>query len=597
MSGGRRLASLGDLVFHIRDHWTGRKEFLSIDRGRRRETISAGDFVDSVHCLAVALERAGLEPGERLAIFSENSPEWHTVEFACQLVGGVTVPIYPSLPAEQVAFIVKNSGCRWLFFRHAAQRKVIESVAQGLSAPIRLVAMEDDHAGLVQAQSLTPLLGIGAEHQAAAPIEQFRGRRSADDLASIVYTAGTTGEPKGVMLTHRNLISAFHSCGRVFAVGPEDQALLFLPLASAVERTLANLLLYSGASIHYAQRIEHLPRLLNDLRPTVLSSLPEVFERARARIQEKVTASGGLRRRLFDRAVTVGRRIRADRERGVVNPLRRIEGLFLRRRAHREIAARFGDRLRLALSSGGPLSRETAEFFVILGQPIRSLYGLAEAPVVAAGEAGRENRPGAARALPGCKVRIGSDGEVETRGAVVMQGYWQDPAATAAAVDSDGWLRTGDLGELHGDGGLTVRGRRADLVRTSDGEAAAPGPIESRLAAGEAIDQAIVVGHGFPHLAALIVPNFGLLASRLGLSDPQAIAEDPRARRAIQERVNEVNRLVSPEERIRRWAAVDQPFSLEAGELGPMLALRRRTVLAKHEDLIRSLYVERQAED
>lgn len=587
------IRTLSDLVFHIRDRSAGRPDLLSINRKRRRETLSTSDFLGGIHSLALALDAREIAKGERVAVFSENRPEWHMVDFSCQLLGVVTVPIYPTLSADQVAYILRNSGATWVFYSDQKKRDLLLELRGALTRDLRLVALDED-ARADEELSLIPLQGEGAAERSALPLERLRGRVGPDDLASIIYTSGTTGDPKGVMLTHHNFVSNFLACRDLFPLGPDDQALSFLPLSHVFERTVDHLFFYRGVAIHYAPSIERVPPLLLEVQPTVLTSVPRLYERAYLRVMGTMVRETPRRQRIFRWAVKVGHQYAARRRR-FVSPWLAMKRALADRFVYRKIKQRFGGRMRFAISGGAPLGEEIGEFFHAVGLRLYQGYGLTEtSPVLAANGPGTERRGSVGRAIEGVELRIADDSEILARSDGVMAGYWDNPEATASVLDDQGWFSTGDVGYLDDDGFLFITDRKKDMLITSGGKNIAPQPIEGLLTSHWSIAQAVVVGDNYPYVTALLVPRFEELQEQLPGLTPAEIAREPKAREILGAAVADVNERLSEHERIRRWTVMDREFSPENGEITPTLKVRRRVVVQRYADLISEMYLKTQ---
>jgi long-chain acyl-CoA synthetase len=570
--------TLADLVFRVREVSAGRPELLTVRHGDRRESLSATDFLRQIHSLALALEARGLEPGERVAIFSESRPEWQVADLACQLLGLVTVPIYPGSPPSQVAYVLRNSGARWIFYSDAAKRDLLLELQGGFTTPVELVAFDGD-AAAPEGSSITRLLGEGAQRIGEVPIERFRGRVREEDLATILYTSGTTGDPKGVMLSHRNQVRAFTAVGEAFDLDRRDLALSFLPLSHALQRTLDHLCLARGVPIHYVPELEQVQKSLRRVAPTLLVALPGVYERLHARILAEAEGESAFRRWLFHRAVTVGRRHASAARSGVIGPFLALERRLAELLVFRRLRRRFGGRLRFAICGGGALAGEVDAFFEAVGLPLFQGYGLAEiSPLVATNAPERQRRGSVGKVVPEVELRISEEGEVLVRGPGVMQGYWENPRATADSFDDSGWLRTGDLGRIDRSGYLFNTARKQDLLHTAGGTAVAPRPIEKLLEGHPGVARAVVVGDGHPRLGALLVPDRERLEEEAGELPAEGLDRHPEVRRRLGEAVAEVTAGLPEGERIGRFKVLDRDLDVEAGELTATGKLRRRVV-------------------
>ena len=586
------METLSDLLAVVAERYGNREALLAIRRHGRTESLSAGEFIDAVRRTATALESHGVAKGDRIALFATNRPEWHVVDFACHLLGAVSVPIYPTLNAPQVAYILLDSGAGWIFYDDEAKRDLLAGVVPGGAEDaggqrgLRLVAL--DAGAAAEGGTHLDALIAGAPPAAGAALAAFAGRVGPDDTASVIYTSGTTGDPKGVVLTHRNFVSNILACQELYPLGERDQALSFLPLSHVFERTVDYLFFYRGVSIHYSPAIERVAGLMPDVRPTVLCSVPRLYESAYVRIRNTFASQPAARRRLIDWALKVGKR-RAERGGAAVR------GLLADRLVFRKIKQRFGGRLRFAISGGAAIADEVAEFFDTIGIRLYQGYGLTEtAPVLAVEYPGASRRGSVGKAAPGVELRIADDGEILARTEGLMQGYWNKPEATAKAIDPDGWFHTGDIGRLDDDGFLYITDRKKDLLVTSNGKNVAPQPIEQMLIAHPAVAQVVVVGDGYPYLNALIVPNYAEPPAPFEEMDPAELREDPRLQEVVQGLLDRANERLPVHERVRRFRLLERELTLEEGEITPTLKVRRKIVNERYRDVIASMYLKSQ---
>jgi long-chain acyl-CoA synthetase len=585
------MRTLQDLFFHVVGSLPPRKVLLRIRAGRGFREITVKEFERAVRELAQRLLAWGIRPGDRVALFSENRPEWHIVDFACQLVGAVDVPLYATLPAPHVRYIVQDSGARLLIVSGKERARVALEAASGLD--VKVVGIDPDLAPGLQCLEDLPLPSKRKQQELPVVGEE--------DLATLIYTSGTTGEPKGVMLTHRNLISQVLAVRPLFPITDKDVSMSFLPLSHSYERTVDYVFLQYGVQINYVESIEKVPMQLTEIRPTIMVSVPRLYERSYIKILSKIQQEGGAKRRLFAWALAVGRKVKEAEWRGEkASAFARGQYAVAKARIFSKVLERLGGRLRFTVSGGAPLSREVGEFFDIVGLPILQGYGLTESSPVISVNLLEANRIGSAgRPLPGVEVRIAEDGEILARGPNIMKGYWNKPEATAEAIDKDGFLHTGDVGYLDADGFLFITDRKKDIIVTSGGKNVAPQPIEGKLGATAYIAQAVVIGDRYPYLTALIVPNFENLETYFadkgikGLSKEE-MAQHPDTEKLVAEAVKKVNAELASHERIRRFALLSREFSLEEGELTPTMKVRRRVVAERYHDLIEGMYLKTQ---
>ncbi len=587
------METLADLLFRVSDRYGKREDLLSIRRHGRTESLSAAEFTDAVRRTAQALESHGVVKGDRVALFATNRPEWHVVDFACHLLGAVSVPIYPTLTAAQVAYILLDSEAGWIFYDDGAKRDLLTGLApespgedgserQGL----RLVALDAD-ATAEGGTNLEALIGDAAP-SADADLQAFRGRVGRGDTASIIYTSGTTGDPKGVVLSHWNFVSNILCCQRLYDLGEDDQALSFLPLSHVFERTVDYLFFHRGVSIHYSPAIERVAGLMPTVRPTVLCSVPRLYESAYIRIRNTFATQPPARRRLIDWALKVGQR-RAERGGA------RLQALIADRLVFRKIKERFGGRLRFAISGGAAIADEVAAFFDAIGIRLYQGYGLTEtAPLLSVNYPGASRRGSVGPAAPGVELRIAADGEILARTEGLMQGYWRNPEATSEAIDADGWFHTGDIGRIDDDGFVFITDRKKDLLVTSGGKNIAPQPIEQLLITHPAVAQVVVVGDGYPYLNVLVVPNYAEPPPRFDGMSPEELRQDPRLHETIQRLLDQTNQRLPTHERVRRYRLLERELTIEEGEITPTLKVRRKIVSERYRDVIASMYLKSQ---
>ncbi len=586
------LRTLSDLVFHLRDTAAGRPVLVSIDRDGRREELSTADFISGIHALALQLENQGVARGTRVALLSENRPDWHIVDFACHLLGAVPVPIYPTSNADQIGYILRNSGSEWVFASGRELRDKVRGLLRSLPREPKLVVFDDDAVG-PEIPRLVELQAQGAREITSRPLERMRGRVEPKDLASLIYTSGTTGEPKGVMLTHGNVVSNVLACSPCFDLGPTDQALSFLPLTHVFERTVDYLFFYRGVSIHYSPVVERVPQLLPLVRPTVLTSVPRVYERYYLKASAAIEKENPRRRRLSRWALRVG--ARRARRAGAVGPLLALQHAVAERLVLHKLRAFFGGRLLFAITGGAPLTEQVEDFFAAAGFSLYQGYGLTEtSPVIAVCHARATRRRSVGRTVAGVELRIAQDGESLVRGPGVMEGYWQNPQATAEVFTADHFLRTGDIGHLDREGYLFITDRKKDLLITSGGKNVAPSPIEQLLCAQPEIAQAVVVGDNYPYLTALLVPRYEELPEPLCGLPREQVAHHPELNLLLRHAVDRVNSRLAEHERVRRFSVLERELTVDAGEITPTLKVRRRIVMRRFAERIDAMYLKTQ---
>jgi len=586
------METLRDLFEHVVNDFPARKELLRIRAGRGWRSYTVREFERATRETAARLATAGVGAGDRVALFCENRPEWHVVDFACHLLAAVPVPLYSTLPAHQVRYIVADAEAKLVLVSGRERARTALDAVRGLDG-VRVVGIDR---GLAE--------GLPALADLELPPHRRWPRAPAlagGDLASLIYTSGTTGEPKGVMLSHRNFVSQVMSVRPLYPITERDVCMSFLPLSHVYERTVDYVFFDRGAQITYVESIERVPTQLPEIRPTVMVSVPRLFERSYIKIISKVQHEGGAKRRMFEWALRVGRGVREAEWRGErAGAFARGQFAVARSRVFSKVLERLGGRLRFTISGGAPLAREVAEFFDIVGLPILQGYGLTEsAPVIAANRLDANRLGSVGKILPGVEVQIAADGEILARGPNIMLGYWRKTGATAEAVDRDGWLHTGDVGYIDADGYLFITDRKKDIIVTSGGKNVAPQPIEGKLGATPFIGQAVLIGDKFPYLTALIVPNFENLEAHfaekgfVGLSRPE-MADHPETKALVAAAVKQVNAEIASHEGIRRFSVLPREFSIEEGEMTPTMKVRRRVVGERYAAIIEQMYLKTQ---
>lgn len=580
------METLRDLFEHVIKTNAPSRALLRTRSGRDWRIYTVDAFAAATRTTASRLAQAGVRAGDRVALFSENRPEWHMVDFACHLLGAVLVPLYPNLPAGHVRYIVADSEAKVLIV--AGKERANAAVEAGRTLPgVRIVGLDPGLAGLDPFEVLPVSPGGTFD---SPPL-------GGTDLASIVYTSGTTGEPKGVMLTHRNFISEVTAIRPLYPITDQDEVMSFLPLAHIAERIVDYIFFACGCQVTYVDPPERVVDMITRIRPTIMVSFPRLYERAYVKILSTIQHEGGLRAKLFAWAMRVGRRAReAAREDRTPSVLTHLQYALAKRLVFSKILARLGGRLKFTVSGAAPLAREIAEFFDIVGLPLLNGYGLTEAPIIAVGRL-ESNRIGSVGPIvPGLEVRIADDGEILTRGPHLMRGYWKKPDATAEVIDSDGWLHTGDIGHLDRDGHLFITDRKKNLIATAGGKKVAPEPIEARLKASPYVMQAVIIGDNLPYITALIVPNFENLETYFterGLNgkDREAMANHQVTEALIAAAVKDANGELAQYERIRRFTILPREFTMDDGEVTPTLKVRRRVVTDRFRQAIEQMYL------
>ncbi|MEP7271287.1 MAG: long-chain fatty acid--CoA ligase [Acidobacteriota bacterium] len=597
----RPIRTLVDLHRHAVG--AAKPDLLNYKHDRHWVPISNTQLDEQVRAVALGLHHLGIRSGDRVGLLAENSPQWTIADLGTLNCGAADVPIYATQSPTQVTYLLKDGGIEVLFISNRAQYdRVIESLRASPSLRT-IVAFEpwetDDRRVIPFAQ----LLEEGRAVHTSQPhlFESLRSAVTPDSLATLIYTSGTTGEPKGVMLTHANIVSNVLSSDKVIPLSNDSIALSFLPLSHIFERSGFYLYLYGRATIHYAEGVDHVARNLLEVRPHFLTSVPRLFEKMYDLALERAESRGRLTLSIAHWAFEIAKEWAKLKSTG-----RRIPAML---ELKRTIATRLflskwraamGGRIRYFISGGAPLSTELAEVFYGAGMPILQGYGLTESSPVITANTPNENRLGSVgRPIPGVSVRIADDGEVLCSGPNVMKGYFNKPSETQAALKADAegrvWLQTGDIGHFDNDGFLFITDRKKDLLKTSGGKYIAPQPIESAIKQSRFVNQIVVIGDERKFPAALIVPNMEALASYAKLkginhSSSEELLKDPRIIDLFERQVAKYTENLSQFEKIKRVALIPNELTVESGELTPTLKVRRRVVVEKHKDVIEELY-------
>ena len=600
------VSTLAELPFYLAERFD-RPVLLRRCVADGFDECSTREFVDRTRALSMGLRGFGVEPGDRVGLVCESRPEWSVADLAILTAGAINVPVYPTLSGLQTQFILHDAGVNVVIVSDGTQLEKVLSLAPDLPALKAVVVVApgalpvESPAGGPVVRSMKDVVSEGRAQVAADPslagLYEDRARRvTAGDVATIIYTSGTTGHPKGVVLTHRNILTNLMAVNAVAQIRGDDEPMSFLPLSHVFERLALYLFLLLGCQVSFAESLQTVSRDLLRVRPTVMTGVPRVFEKFHHAVLDAVASAPPARKALFHWALRVGWAVAGARLARKRPPLWAVllrpvaDALVLGK-----IRARVGGRLRLMVSGSAPLAHTTGEFLFAVGLPVSEAYGLTESsPGITV------NPPGAVRLgtvgipVPGVEVRIADDGEVLARGPNVMQGYFNRPEETAAAL-RDGWLHTGDIGHLDADGYLSITDRKKDLIVTSGGKNIAPAPIELRLKESALVSEAVLVGDRRNFPAALIIPDFVVLEEQLrergapsGSREQLVVRADVLA--MFQAILDEINLHLAQFEKIKRFALLPKEMTIEGGELTPTLKIRRKIVEQHWAGVIEQLY-------
>ena len=574
--------------------------------------VSGRELIERVREIALGLQALGLAPGDRVLLLAESRPEWLLADFAILTSAAVTVPAYPTLSAEQVGAIARDSGASIAIVSNLVQLAKLLVVAPSLPALKCVVVSDPDYADEARRLKAPPVpihLMRGVADAGAKSIRDGWGVAKAfhdrakqiqpNDLATIIYTSGTTGEPKGVMLSHANLLANIEGVAKVLEVTQDDVALSFLPLCHGFERLVSYVYLTNGVSMIFAESMDTIGRDIRTVRPTVMTGVPRVYEKLHARVQAAAHDKGKVSRAIFGWASSVAMK------RGVIlasgrrpSPWLALQSTIADRLVFSKIREGIGGRSRLLVSGSAPLSAPLAQWFYGVGLRLLEGYGLTEtAPVVAAPMLEGVRFGTVGRPLPNVQVKIASDGEILVKGPNVMLGYYNRPDETAAVI-KDGWFHTGDIGELDAEGYLKITDRKKDLLVTSGGKKIAPQPIEGALRDHPWVAEAILLGDRRNYLTVLIVPEFSTLTREVAVDMPKdeaaakALLARPDVQAKFAEAIDGVNRHLAQFEKIKKFHVLPRELTQAAGELTPTLKVKRRFVEAEFRREIDAMYSE-----
>jgi len=593
--------TLNQLFFTTVDRHAGLPAAFRSKVGGVWVAITHRQTLERVQAISLGLRELGIKPGDKVAIVSENRPEWALGDYACLTARATDVPIYPTLTPKQTEYILRDSEAVATFVSTAAQLNKILEVKGNLPGLKHVIVFDSPAAAQRRGEGIVSLEAVEAKGRAAAS-KHPKWRNEAleaqpDDLATLIYTSGTTGDPKGVMLSHHNIWSNVQAVLQMIPIGTGDECLSMLPLSHSYERMVDYTLFQAGVIINYAESFDTVAANLGEVKPTVVLSVPRLYEKVYARVLENALSGSAIKRTIFFWAKRAGERWATLVLAGLPIPGGlKIKKTLADRLVFSKLKARTGGRIRFFVSGAAPLSADIAKFFYSAGLPVIEGYGLTESsPVLTLNPLHRIKLGTVGRAIPGVELKIAQDGEILARGPNIMKGYYKLPEATAETVDSEGWLHTGDIGELDSDGYLKITDRKKELLKTAGGKYIAPQPIEMAVKRNKFVANAMLYGDRRKFPIILIVPNFDTLerwaqersltyASRaelLKLPDVQAKVE-----REVMDMLRELAKFEAP----KKVVLLPEDFTIESGELTPTLKVKRRVVEKRYKDRIDAAY-------
>ncbi|MGA7616369.1 MAG: long-chain fatty acid--CoA ligase [Thermoanaerobaculia bacterium] len=583
-----------------------RPAIMKFKRGEKWIDIRVADFERRVRHFSTGLRGRGVKPGDRVAILSENRPEWAIADFAILALGAVTVPIYSTLLGWQIEFLLNDSGCVAVVASTAEQVKKILEICAHCPSIRTIITCDEELVEPERIVSFDSVIEDGRtieEEEGRTRFDELLAKVRSQDLATLVYTSGTTGNPKGAMLTHGNITSNVLTTTGIVEFRTGDVALSILPLSHILERMVDFGFYYRGGCVAYAENVANVADNLQEIRPDTFAAVPRLFEKMQAKILDVVADSPAPRQKIFKWAIGVAaERLPYVVERKPMPASISFKSMVADRLVFSKIKEKLGGHIRFIISGGAPLSAELAAFFIGAGVDVLEGYGLTEtSPVIAVNTFEARKIGTVGRPIPGVEVKIAADGEILTRGPHVMVGYWNNPEATEKAIDPDGWFHTGDIGELDEEGYLKITDRKKDLIITAYGKNIAPQPLENLLKSSPYVSTPVLIGDRRKYLTALIVPNFEKLerdAKALGLkfASHEELVSHPKIQEIVQKEIDRFNQSLDRQETIRKFTILPEDFSIESGEITPSLKVKRKVVDEKYKQLIDAMYADQSSE-
>jgi len=591
--------TLNQLLFEAIEKYN-KPDAMQVRVGEQYTPISHAALLDRIRTVSYGLREIGIRRGDRVAILSENRPEWAIADFACLTSGVTDVPLYPSLPAEQLAYPLRDSAAVAIFVSTEAQAAKIAAI-RGDVPTLKTVIVFDRSAAKSTDMTLESLEASGAAGDSPARAAEFRAealRVQPNDLATIIYTSGTTGEPKGVMLSHDNIYSNVAATRHAIVMRGDDVSLSFLPLSHILQRMGDYWFLATGTSIAYVDSFDLVPLAMTQVRPTIAISVPRLYEKMYARVLENALAGGALKKRIFFWARGVADRW-ADQKLAGREPrgLLALQYGIAQKLVFSKLKARTGGRLRYFVSGGAPLAPEINKFFYAAGLVILEGYGLTEtSPVIGVNTPDNFRIGTIGKAIDGVEVKIAEDGEILTRGPHVMQGYYNKPDATRDAIDDEGWFKTGDVGVIEDDF-IRITDRKKDIIVTAGGKNIAPQPIENAVKTNKYVSQAVMIGDKRKFPVMLVVPNWDNLekwakVKNILWTDRAQLLTMPTVHAKMEKEVQSGLAGLAHFETPKKIALLEHDFSVDSGELTPTLKVKRRVIDRNYKTVIDGLYTD-----
>ncbi len=582
-----------------------RENALNFKENGEWDSISTAEMISRIENVALGLYSLGIRAGDRVAVLAANSPEWTIVDAGCQFAGVVDVPVYTTLSPHLIRYIVNDSGAKVFFVENNERLEGIREIISELAAVEKVILFEEKETGLGNSLSLSQLEESGEALKRERPdlIKGLTSEIKPDDVATLIYTSGTTGEPKGVMLSHENLLSNIIDAGEKFSFSADDIPLSVLPLSHVFERTGMYLYIYNGMAVHYAESIEKTAENLNEVRPTIFVGVPRIFEKVYAQAKLAAASESRAKEMVFDWAIDVGKEYALKNEgREPITTTLALKYSVADKLVFSKLRQFFGGRLRSCITGGAALSDSIYLIFTGAGISIMQGYGLTEtSPVISSNNPVDFRLGTVGKPIRNVQVRIARDGEIEVTGPNVMLGYYGKPEATKNSFTSDGWFKTGDIGELDDDNFLKITDRKKELFKTSGGKYIAPSPIEQMIKESRFVNQVVLIGNSRKFAAALVVPNFEQLENFVLRESIEAgsrgdLCSHPDILRLFEEEIERYCQGLSRFESVKKVILLENELTVEGGELTPTLKIKRRVIDEKYSKEIDQAYLEAEKE-
>ena len=601
IQGGRMpIQTLTDIYATTCD--IARPVVMKSKQGGRWVDVSLDEFRDTVRWFSTGLRLLGIKPGDRFGILAENRPEWSMSDFAILCAAGITVPVYPTLLGWQIEYILNDAGCVGVACSTDEQLHKLLEIRSHCPSVNNIIVFDPPNETMPPGVlSFKQVVESGREEErknGRARFDELRTSRKPNDLATLVYTSGTTGNPKGAMLTHGNIASNVAAVTEVLRLQEGWVAVSILPLSHILERTADYSYLYKGAVIAYAESVVKVGENLQEIKPDVFAAVPRLFEKMRAKILDNVATQPATKQKIFRWALKIAEERLPYRVNGTSMPF----GLAIRsaiadKLVFKKILERLGGRVKYVLSGGAPLSPELAAFFIGAGLEILEGYGLTEtSPVISVNTPDRRRIGCVGPLIPGVEVKIAEDGEILSRGPHIMKGYWNNEDATRQAIDEEGWFHTGDIGVME-DGFLKITDRKKDIIINAYGKNIAPQRLEALLKSSPYIGTPVLIGDRRKFLTALIVPNFEKLerdATAMGVQfkNHEELVGDTKVKQLFQSELDRFNKNLDRQEKIRRFTLLPNDFTIDNDEITPSLKVKRKMIDKRYKPMIDDMYAD-----